>query len=45
MRKIIVSEGISPNGVFDAQPMGQWAAAHFSEEMDQFNRAGVFEPE
>jgi len=43
MRKI-VSEGISLNGVLDAQPMGQWPAAYFSEERHQFNRAGVFEP-
>ena len=41
MRKIIVSEGISLDGVFDAQTMGQWAAPYYSEERDEFIRAGI----
>jgi dihydrofolate reductase len=41
MRKIIVSEGISLDGVFDAQTMGQWAAPYYSEERDEFVRASV----
>ena len=38
MRKIIVSEGVSLDGVFDAQTMGQWAAPFYSEERDEIIR-------
>ena len=38
MRKIIVSEGVSVDGVFDAETMGQWAASSYSEERDEFIR-------
>lgn len=38
MRKIIVSEGVSVDGVFEAETMGQWAAASYSEERDDFIR-------
>jgi len=41
MRKIIVSEGISVDGVFDAETMGQWAAPSFSEERDELVRGLV----
>ncbi len=38
MRKIVVSEAISLDGVFDAETMGQWANPFFSEERDAFAR-------
>jgi hypothetical protein len=38
MRKIVVSEGVSLDGVFDAQTMGQWAAPYYSDEKDEFVR-------
>src|SRR5579859_2133464 len=38
MRKIVVSEGISLDGVFDAQTMGQWAQPFYSEERDEVIR-------
>jgi dihydrofolate reductase len=41
MRKIIVSEGVSLDGVFDAQTMGQWAQPFFSEERDAVVRKGI----
>jgi dihydrofolate reductase len=41
MRKIIVSEGVSLDGVFEAQTMGQWAQPFFSEERDAFIRKGI----
>jgi dihydrofolate reductase len=41
MRKIIVSEGVSLDGVFDAQTMGQWARPFFSDERNEFVRQGV----
>ncbi len=41
MRKIIVSEGVALDGVFDAQTMGKWAAPYYSEERDEFIRAIV----
>ena len=41
MRKIIVSEGISLDGVFDAQTMGQWAVPYYSEEREEFVRAAI----
>jgi Dihydrofolate reductase len=41
MRKIVVSEGVSLDGVFDAQTMGQWAAPYYSDEKDEFVRRTV----
>ena len=41
MRKIVVSEGVSLDGVFDAQTMGQWAQPFSSEEKDDFVRKNV----
>ncbi len=38
MRKIIVSEGVTVNGIFDAETMGQWAAPYYSEERDELVR-------
>ena len=38
MRKIIVSEGVSLDGVFDAETMGKWAAPFYSEERDEIIR-------
>jgi hypothetical protein len=38
MRKIVVSEGVSLDGVFDAQTMGQWAGPYYSDEKDEFVR-------
>ena len=41
MRKIVVSEGISLDGVFDAQSMGRWAQPFASEAKNEFVRKGV----
>jgi dihydrofolate reductase len=41
MRKIIVSEGVSLDGVFDAQTMGQWAAPYYSEERNEVIRKTI----
>jgi len=41
MRKIIVSEGIALDGVFDAQTMGQWAVPYYCEEREEFVRAAI----
>jgi len=41
MRKIVVSEGIALDGVFDAQTMGQWAQPFSSDEKDEFVRKSV----
>jgi dihydrofolate reductase len=41
MRKIVVSEGVTLDGVFDAQTMGQWAAPFYSDEKDEFVRKSV----
>ena len=38
MRKIIVSESLSVDGIFDAETMGQWAVPYFSEEREEFIR-------
>ncbi len=35
MRKIIVSEGVSLDGVFDAQTMGEWAQPFASDEKNE----------
>lgn len=41
MRKIVVSESVAVDGVFDAETMGQWAAPYYSEERDEFVRGLV----
>jgi dihydrofolate reductase len=41
MRRIIVSESVAVDGVFDAETMGQWAAPYYSEERDEFVRGLV----
>src|ERR1044071_4497288 len=41
MRKIVVSEDVSLDGVFDAQTMGKWAQPFSSEEKDEFVRNGI----
>jgi dihydrofolate reductase len=41
MRKIIVSEGITVDGIFDAETMGQWAVPFFSEEREEFIRGNI----
>ncbi len=41
MRKIIVSEGVALDGVFEAETMGEWAAPYYSEERDAFVRSIV----
>lgn len=41
MRKIVVSEGVSLDGVFDAQTMGQWAQPFSSDEKDESVRKSV----
>ena len=38
MRKIVVSEGVTVDGIFDAETMGQWAAPYYSDERDEFVR-------
>jgi len=41
MRKIIVSEGISLDGVFEAETMGKWSAPFYSEERNEYIRGIV----
>jgi dihydrofolate reductase len=41
MRRIIVSESVSVDGVFDAKTMGQWAVPYYSEERDEIVRGIV----
>lgn len=41
MRKIIVSEGVALDGVFDAQTMGKWALPYYSEEREEYIRGIV----
>jgi dihydrofolate reductase len=41
MRKIVVSEGVSLDGVFDAETMGQWAAPYYSDERDAVIRKTI----
>ncbi len=38
MRKLVVSEALAVDGVFDAETMGKWAAPYYSEERDEFVR-------
>jgi dihydrofolate reductase len=41
MSKIIVSEGMTVDGIFNAETMGQWAAPFYSEERDAFIRGTI----
>jgi len=41
MRKIVVSESVTVDGVFDAETMGQWAAPYYSDGRDEFVRGIV----
>jgi dihydrofolate reductase len=41
MRRIVVSEGMTVDGIFDAETMGQWAAPFYSEERDEFVRESI----
>jgi dihydrofolate reductase len=41
MRRIIVSESVSVEGVFDAKTMGQWAVPYYSEERNEIVRGIV----
>jgi dihydrofolate reductase len=41
MRKLVVSEALTLDGVFDAQTMGQWAANSYSDEREELIRAIV----
>ena len=43
MRKIVVSESVSVDGVFDAETMGQWAVPSYSEEREELVRNIVLE--
>jgi len=38
MRKIVVSESVSLDGVFEAETMGQWAVPSYSEEREELVR-------
>jgi dihydrofolate reductase len=38
MRRIVVSESVTVDGIFDAETMGQWAVPYYSEERDQIIR-------
>ena len=41
MRKIVVSESVTVDGVFDAETMGQWAQPYASDERDELVRGIV----
>jgi dihydrofolate reductase len=41
MRRIIVSESLTVDGVFEAETMGQWAAPYYSDERDEVVRGLV----
>lgn len=41
MRKIVVSESVTVDGIFDAETMGQWAHPYYSEERDAIVRGLV----
>ncbi|MCI0708595.1 MAG: dihydrofolate reductase family protein [Chloroflexi bacterium] len=43
MKKIVVSEGVSLDGVFEAQTMGQWAQPFSSDEKDEHVRELILE--
>src|SRR5215211_2518934 len=45
MRKIIVSEGLTVDGIFDAEMMGQWASPYYSEERDEVIRKTILAAE
>lgn len=41
MRRIIVSESVTVDGIFNAETMGKWATPYYSEERDEIVRALV----
>src|SRR5688572_7824852 len=41
MRKIVVSESVTVDGIFDAETMGQWAQPYASDERDECIRETV----
>ena len=41
MRKIVVSESVTVDGVFDAETMGQWAVPFYSDERNELVREMV----
>jgi dihydrofolate reductase len=41
MRRMIVSEGMTVDGIFDAETMGKWAAPFYSEEREEFIRGNI----
>jgi dihydrofolate reductase len=41
MRRIIVSESVAVDGIFEAETMAQWAVPFFSEEREEFIRGLV----
>lgn len=41
MRKIVVSESVAVDGIFDAETMGKWAVPYYSDERDEIIRGIV----
>jgi dihydrofolate reductase len=41
MRKIIVSESVTVDGIFDAETMGKWAVPYYSDEREEIIRGMV----
>src|ERR671925_264817 len=41
MRKIVVSESVTVDGIFDAETMGKWAVPSYSEERNEIVRGIV----
>jgi dihydrofolate reductase len=41
MRKIVVSESVAVDGIFDAETMGKWAVPFYSEEREEIVRGIV----
>jgi dihydrofolate reductase len=41
MRKIVISESVTVDGIFDAETMGKWAVPYYSEERDELIRGIV----
>jgi dihydrofolate reductase len=41
MRKIVVSESVTVDGIFDAETMGKWAVPYYSEEREEIIRGMV----
>jgi dihydrofolate reductase len=41
MRKIVVSESVTVDGIFDTETMGKWAVPYYSEEREEIIRGMV----